>query len=390
MNKFYALISTLLILAFSAQAQGTNTKVLYDQNFTTAPSGLSGWTVSSTYLFTPNNTTTGNFLRTSNTITTNKRFFVMQEPVSTIGLVGATVTWNEYRTQHWNHNDNGQSLKRDKQNGLSTKIDNVNPIVLEYSFDGVTYTSAGVVFSQNTTSFYTWAPINGGNLIYLPEQVLNKDKVYFRWSIIVDATNQDFYAMDNIRIEGEMDMAAAPLPVELLSFKGAMQGASASLTWVTAQEINNEKFIVERSQDGQNFSVIGEVKGHGNSSTRLSYTFTDTNPVEGINYYRLRQVDFDGANETSKVITLQFKGLKYALNGNIAKVYPTIAATEVQVSLSLLNADVTVLDSNGRQVAQYSNASQSLTLPVNSLKPGVYFVKVSDGQQQQTQRFIKQ
>ncbi|WP_276498485.1 T9SS type A sorting domain-containing protein [Pontibacter litorisediminis] len=186
------------------------------------------------------------------------------------------------------------------------------------------------------------------------------------------------------------DRYVAPLPVELLFFKGIAQGANASLSWATAQEKNNEKFVVERSLDGKSFSQIGEVQGHGNSSIRLNYSFTDTNPAEGVNYYRLRQVDFDGTTETSKVVALQFKSMKQALGGNIAKVYPTLAASEVNVSLALANAQVRVLDAKGRQVAEYSNASQNLVVPVSHLQPGVYFVKVTNGSEQQTQRFIKQ
>ncbi len=182
----------------------------------------------------------------------------------------------------------------------------------------------------------------------------------------------------------------APLPVELMYFKGAVQGKNASLTWATAQEIDNEKFVVERSLDGKSFKEIGEVKGNGNSSSRINYSFTDTNPAEGVNYYRLRQIDFSGTEETSNVVALQYKGAAQNLNGNIAKVYPTIASSEVTVSLAVSNAQITVLDANGRQVAQYSNVSQDVVVPTASLQPGMYFVKVSDGTQHQTQRFVKQ
>ncbi|MCX2740651.1 T9SS type A sorting domain-containing protein [Pontibacter anaerobius] len=196
--------------------------------------------------------------------------------------------------------------------------------------------------------------------------------------------------MDDIRIVGEQDQAVAPLPVQLMSFKGSVQGANVNLTWATAQELDNDKFVVERSLDGRSFSEIGKVTGRGNSSTRINYTFTDTNPAEGINYYRLRQVDFDGAEETSNVVALQFKGTQHTLNGNIAKVYPTITSSDVTVSFALRNAQVTVLNANGQQVAQYGNVNNAVVVPAAHLHPGIYFVKVSDGTQQQTQRFVKQ
>ncbi|WP_266203537.1 T9SS type A sorting domain-containing protein [Pontibacter kalidii] len=386
MKLIFTLAAALFLFAFTTQAQEV---VVYEQNFAAAPSNISTstWTIDNKY---PNGTTGGSYYRTRIASSTGTvKQFTLSKPISTMGMLGLMVTWQEYRTQHWRHNDNSQTILKQQQNSNSTKVDNTNPIVLEYSLDGVNYSSKGVSFTQNTNSFYTWAPINGGNPVFLPADVLNQEKVYLRWTITVNAVNEDFYAMDDLRIVGEEEQVVAPLPVELMYFKGAVQGANASLTWATAQEINNEKFIVERSQDGRSFSKIGEVQGHGNSSTLVSYTFTDTSPAQGTNYYRLRQVDFGGAEEASNLVALQFKGMQHVLNGNIAKVYPTIAATEVSVSLTLGNAQVTVLNASGLQVAQYSNASQHLVLPVSHLQPGVYFVKVSDGTQQQTQRFVK-
>ncbi|OKL40894.1 T9SS type A sorting domain-containing protein [Pontibacter flavimaris] len=386
MKFLFTLIASLFFFAFTVQAQEV---VLYEQNFTTAPSTITTttWTTDNVY---PNGTTGGPYYRTrvaSDTGTVKQ--FTLSNPISTMNMVGLMVTWEEYRTQHWRHNDNGQTILKQQQNSNSTKIDNIKPIVLEYSLDGVNYSSKGIGFTQNTSSFYTWAPINGGSPIFLPADALNQEKVYLRWTITVDITNQDFYAMDDLRIVGEEEQVVAPLPVELMYFKGAVQGANASLTWATAQELDNEKFVVERSQDGKSFSQIGEVQGHGNSSILINYTFTDTNPGVGTNYYRLRQVDFGGTEETSNVVALQFKGGQHTLNGNLAKVYPTIAATEVNVSLALHNAQVTVLNANGLQVAQYSSASQNLVLPVSHLQPGIYFINVTDGKQQQTQRFVK-
>ncbi|WP_181163650.1 T9SS type A sorting domain-containing protein [Pontibacter mangrovi] len=179
------------------------------------------------------------------------------------------------------------------------------------------------------------------------------------------------------------------LPVELMFFRGAMQSGNAKLSWATAQEVNNDKFVVERSQDGKNYSAIGEVKGNGNSITRINYSFTDTNPAEGINYYRLRQIDFDGAEEMSNIVAVQYKG-QQVFQGNLAKVYPTLATDEVNVKLALDAAQITVLDVSGRQVAQYSSTGRELTIPVSQLQRGVYLVKVSGNSQQQTLRFVKQ
>ena len=84
------------------------------------------------------------------------------------------------------------------------------------------------------------------------------------------------------------------LPVELISFNGVAENNEVRLTWETASELNNDFFDVERSQNGLNFEKIGTVKGNGNSNILNQYTFLDKDPYVGFNYYRLKQVDYDG------------------------------------------------------------------------------------------------
>jgi len=187
---------------------------------------------------------------------------------------------------------------------------------------------------------------------------------------------------------GMVDAAISTLPVELAHFKGQSQNGNARLYWTTASEKNNEKFVVERSQDGKTFSQVGEVQGHGTSSSAISYSFTDTNPVAGANYYRLRQIDFDGAEAFSHIVALEFAqqpGLA------LATVYPTVAASDITISLNAkANATIVVVDAAGRTVAQFANvASRELVVPVQHLNQGIYFVTVTDGQQRETQRFVK-
>ncbi|MDA0196847.1 MAG: VCBS repeat-containing protein [Bacteroidetes bacterium] len=97
------------------------------------------------------------------------------------------------------------------------------------------------------------------------------------------------------------------LPVELVSFSGKAGNESIVLDWVTATEVNNDRFEIERSVDGANWDVVGTVVGAGSSEDFLTYEFTDRRPVIGINYYRLRQVDFDGAHEYHKAIFVFFE-----------------------------------------------------------------------------------
>lgn len=95
-----------------------------------------------------------------------------------------------------------------------------------------------------------------------------------------------------------------PLPVELARFEGKASQSGISLTWETASEQNNSHFEVERSTDGSTFEQLGSVPGNGNSVVTIAYQYLDKHPHPGLNYYRLKQVDFDGKYEYSKVVAV--------------------------------------------------------------------------------------
>ncbi|MEQ8712773.1 MAG: T9SS type A sorting domain-containing protein, partial [Cyclobacteriaceae bacterium] len=116
---------------------------------------------------------------------------------------------------------------------------------------------------------------------------------------------------------GSVDEDETPLPVELLYFVGAQEADHIQLDWATATEINNDHFEVERSVDGEIWDVIGMVNGFGTTSTPQNYVHVDINPQIGVAYYRLRQVDFDGAFEYSSIIQVSYKFEDFDFN-----VYP--------------------------------------------------------------------
>ena len=93
-----------------------------------------------------------------------------------------------------------------------------------------------------------------------------------------------------------------PLPVELISFDAIINSAQVDLKWVTATEINNDYFVVEKSKDGENWEEVVWTDGAENSNYTMEYYEVDENPYEGISYYRLKQVDFDGNYTYSSVI----------------------------------------------------------------------------------------
>jgi len=119
----------------------------------------------------------------------------------------------------------------------------------------------------------------------------------------------DTLSWDNITsfsfFTGGVSENITPLPVELLYFNGLADEGRVLLQWATATEINNDFFEVQKSETGEDFEVIGTVDGSGDSDELLEYEFVDKQPFTGENFYRLRQVDFDGSYEYSNIIRVE-------------------------------------------------------------------------------------
>ena len=96
------------------------------------------------------------------------------------------------------------------------------------------------------------------------------------------------------------------LPIELVYFKTEKSGYHTNLTWSTATELNNAYFTIERSPDGFSWEPIGTVKGAGTSLVKKDYSYTDENPLATINYYRLKQTDFNADYKYSAIEYVEF------------------------------------------------------------------------------------
>ena len=99
-------------------------------------------------------------------------------------------------------------------------------------------------------------------------------------------------------IDGTTIGTTTILNITLTYFDAVLSNGSVNLEWTTISELNNDYFIVQRSEDGMNWMDLAEVDGAGNSSVELNYSVLDVKPLLGISYYRLQQFDFDGDTET--------------------------------------------------------------------------------------------
>ncbi len=182
------------------------------------------------------------------------------------------------------------------------------------------------------------------------------------------------------------------LPITLTTFQATPDHDGIHLSWRTATEQNNDYMAVERSADGVKFEELGRVKGAGDTQEPQEYTFVDDNPLRGINYYRLRQVDFDGAFEYHKTISVLFDGKESGLG---VRAFPNPAQGSLQASWAA-NADqpttLQVLDMTGRQLAEYQLPAGVSTyeLPLNAMPAGLYILQARQGGRTETMRFRKQ
>lgn len=131
----------------------------------------------------------------------------------------------------------------------------------------------------------------------------------------------------------------APLPVDLISFSGAWNGSIVSLNWETASELNNDFFEILWSTDGLSFESIGEVSGNGTTPMGATYSFDHYSP-ESNNFYRLRQVDFDGTDDYSSVINLNREGGA----GVNLEAFPNPFSDQLTVSLTAFQNETGILE----------------------------------------------
>jgi hypothetical protein len=167
------------------------------------------------------------------------------------------------------------------------------------------------------------------------------------------------------------------LPVKLSDFSAKAVNNSSALNWTTETEINTSRFIIEKSTDNISFIEAGTVNAKNNTATATSYSFTDSKPSNGINYYRLKMVDMDGSFETSKVVEVRFSSL--AVNSGL---FPNPCSDYLTVQhAASREAFITVYNTSGMAVLKTNataNAAQT-KINVQNLQTGMYYIVWQNG-----------
>ncbi|MEM6698690.1 MAG: T9SS type A sorting domain-containing protein, partial [Bacteroidota bacterium] len=178
----------------------------------------------------------------------------------------------------------------------------------------------------------------------------------------------------------------APLPVELVYFKGETRKGQAILHWKTASEIQNEGFFIERSSNlaASKWETLDFVKGHGDKLSPSLYQYQDDSNLKGTYYYRLRQKDWDGTMNFSEVIVLSFDEKSAVLiYPNPSKDFLTIGGISMEEIKS-----ISIFSIEGKLVK--SLLPTTTTIALSDLPNGRYFIEIQAGNSRYIEAFIKQ
>lgn len=179
---------------------------------------------------------------------------------------------------------------------------------------------------------------------------------------------------------GEATGFSNTLPVQLTQFTATPKTNSVAINWTTASEKDNAVFQIEHSVNGKDFKSVGSVNGSGSSAQTISYRFEHTAPTEGVNYYRLKQIDLDGQFAYSPIKTAIIGTSSFVLKSNlVTNALDIITTTKAPVAFGIFST------SGQRMINDFAQGEK--LVDISRLPAGLYFIKVADGQ---VARFVKQ
>lgn len=192
------------------------------------------------------------------------------------------------------------------------------------------------------------------------------------------------------------------LPISLLEFKAEKEADNIHIEWSTSSETNNDYFTLERSDESKTFETIATIDGAGNSNEILNYRFEDKNPEPGMNYYRLKQTDYNGDFEYFKIVALNFsEGDSEAVSSNaiiVKEAYPNPFKSEIKLDFEVKKAEnIEVIIQNARGEVLYqeailasAGANNYIFTRADELNSGIYYINLkSDSENFKPQRIVK-
>jgi photosystem II stability/assembly factor-like uncharacterized protein len=183
------------------------------------------------------------------------------------------------------------------------------------------------------------------------------------------------------------------IPVELTSFTARVTNGNIELSWQTVTEINNAGFDIERRNKNSYWYSIGYIPGNGTTTEINNYSFVDTSPFNGVNFYRLKQIDFSGTYEFSDVIEVDVRmPSHYTLEQNYPNPFNPVTTIKYSV-VNTTHVRLTIYNSIGEEVTTLVNKIQSpgrYNVEFDGLKlsSGVYLYQLRAGNFVNTKKMI--
>lgn len=264
------------------------------------------------------------------------------------------------------------------QNAYNNSIDPNNGTILEgrSAFSG---TSGGFIKTRIDLSSFSGKSImlrfafacddlQGGDGWYIDDINISHFAAVINNVQLYNAGNSLMSIADTISV-----IKAGALPLTWGKFNAVKQNNTALLTWNTLYEINTGRFAVERSADGNNYKEIGSVQAAGTGGGKADYTFTDAAPLQGVNYYRIKEYDKDGKFNYSDVRSLTFDGI----NG-VVSISPNPAKSKVSVTVSgnTKPLKVYLVNGAGQKLQSYDMAGEYLQINLPPVAAGVYYIRI--------------
>lgn len=252
---------------------------------------------------------------------------------------------------------------------FSSTIDGRNPT------GGLIQASDGLIYGTTFSNFF---PPDFGGTLYK----MNLDGSGFAVLLTFNASSEGFGPGALMDINGNV-----VLPVELIGFMAKKTGNSVLLTWKTVSESNSRHFEIERSTDGRQFNTIGSITAAGNSGSTIPYSFPDLSPVDGMNYYRLKQVDLDGAYNFSNIVSINFE------RTGLVTIAPNPVKDRLTIQLEQNHRfqTISIFDATGKLVIKQNISGANMQIPVGDLPKGWYVLKLGGNDNSSKQySFVKE
>lgn len=348
---------------------------MYDEaNNITNWTSTGGWNITTTkYVSAPSSFTdspSGSYL---NNVTSSLRY---NNQVALTDVLGAVL---EFDTQWAIETDWDYGQIQLSTNNGSTWIS----LTGQYTNPGTgSFQPTGEPLYDGTQS--TWVHESIDISAYADQQITLR--FYFRTD---GSQTLDGWYVDNVKVS----VYNGVIPVELVSFSGSISNNTINLNWITATELNNSGFDVEKSLDNNNWNKIGFVSGNGTSTEVHNYSFTDQTPFVGTSYYRLKQIDFDGTTEYSNTIEVNYGSVSdFALEQNYPN--PFNPSTKIKYAIKEKgNVELKIFDMLGSEITTLVNEEQSaghyeVIFDASHLSSGVYLYTIKSGSFVQTRKML--